>query len=341
MNGLEIQRTPELVGAEIRSLTTQAKCLTLWYGIEIGRKLSEAKELVEHGEWLTFLKEETEFSQPTASRFMKLYNEYGADQKSLFGAESKYSTLNNLSVTNALTLLAIPESERESFAADTDAEHISARELEKLVKERTAELEARIKAAETDAEGSALAIGERDTTIHTLKEQLATARERIREQATAPVPVAVERDEQAIKDAVEDALADQAKELETIKIELDKAKIELDVANKNGLKKIKELEKAKEDTEKIREELAAAYVKAETVEENGKAEAEAEIKRLEKALALADPEVVTFKAAFERVQLEFQRMAESLSVIKDSEIGAKLRAAARALVDKFGAELGG
>lgn len=36
MNEMEIRRTPEVVGAEIRSLTTQAKCITLWYGIEIG-----------------------------------------------------------------------------------------------------------------------------------------------------------------------------------------------------------------------------------------------------------------------------------------------------------------
>ncbi len=96
MNEMEIKRTPEVIGAEIRSLTTQARNITLWYGIEIGRRLTEAKEMVNHGEWLPFLEQQTDFSQPTASRFMRLYKEYGADQSSLFGAESKYSSLNNL-----------------------------------------------------------------------------------------------------------------------------------------------------------------------------------------------------------------------------------------------------
>lgn len=35
----ELTRTPETVGAEIRGLTAQAKQMTLWFGIEIGRRL--------------------------------------------------------------------------------------------------------------------------------------------------------------------------------------------------------------------------------------------------------------------------------------------------------------
>lgn len=143
MNEITIKRTTQVIGAEIRSLTTQARTITLWYGIEIGRRLTEAKELCAHGEWMEFLKTETEFSQPTASRFMKLFGEYGADQGSLFGAESKYSTLNNLSVSNALRLLALPEEERESFAREHDAEHLTVKEMEELVRQRTEELEAR------------------------------------------------------------------------------------------------------------------------------------------------------------------------------------------------------
>lgn len=112
----ELTRTPETVGAEIRGLTAQAKQMTLWFGIEIGRRLCEVKEMIGHGEWLPYLKAQTEFSQSTASRFMTLYREYGAQQQTLFGAESNYPTLNNLSISNALRLLALPENERESFA---------------------------------------------------------------------------------------------------------------------------------------------------------------------------------------------------------------------------------
>lgn len=134
----ELTRTPETVGAEIRGLTAQAKQMTLWFGIEIGRRLCEVKEMIGHGEWLPYLKAQTEFSQSTASRFMTLYREYGAQQQTLFGAESNYPTLNNLSISNALRLLALPESERESFAEEHDVEHMSARELDELIQAKKA-----------------------------------------------------------------------------------------------------------------------------------------------------------------------------------------------------------
>ena len=51
MNELEIKRTPETIGAEIRTLEHQARCMTLWFGVEIGRRLREAKEMLEHGQW--------------------------------------------------------------------------------------------------------------------------------------------------------------------------------------------------------------------------------------------------------------------------------------------------
>lgn len=126
MQGAALERTPQRIGEEIRSLTYQAKCMTVYFGVEIGRRLVEAKELVGHGGWGNFVQNETEFSQATASRFMKVFEAYGADQIGIFGAEAKSSTLQNLSISNALRLLAVPEEERENFALAVDAEHISA-----------------------------------------------------------------------------------------------------------------------------------------------------------------------------------------------------------------------
>ena len=150
MNDIQTQRTPDIIGAEIRGLTQQAKTMTLWFGIEIGRRLTEAKEMLEHGQWLPYLKEQTEFSRSSAGRLMTLYKEYGAAQTSLFGAESNYPTLNNLSISNALRLLAVPEDEREEFAAEHDVEHMSARELDELIKQRN-EAEKRAARAEEKA----------------------------------------------------------------------------------------------------------------------------------------------------------------------------------------------
>ena len=329
MNEMEIKRTPEVIGAEIRSLTTQARSITLWYGIEIGRRLTEAKEMVNHGEWLPFLEQQTEFSQPTASRFMRLYKEYGADQNSLFGAESKYATLNNLSISNALRLLAIPEEERESFATENDLENKSAREVEALIKEKTA-LEQQLKEAK---EGQALALAEamaeRDSSqaeLHTTAEQLKTARERIRQLEERPTEVAVERDEEAIQTAAASARLEAKLEAEKA---ADAAIAALNREHAEQLRK--EMDKAKEamaERDKLKEQMADASA----VEE--KAKLEEEIKALQARISMAAPEVAAFQAAFQRVQQEFNQMLEAMGKAPE-ESRDKLRRAVNTLVDSF------
>ena len=329
MNELEIKRTPEVIGAEIRSLTTQARSITLWYGIEIGRRLTEAKEMVNHGEWLPFLEQQTDFSQPTASRFMRLYKEYGADQNSLFGAESKYSTLNNLSISNALKLLALPEEEREEFAAEHDLENKSTREVEDLIREKTA-LEQQLKEVK---EGQALALAEamaeRDSSqaeLHTTAEQLKTARERIRELEERPTEVAVERDEEAIRTAAASARLEA-------KIEAEKAAdAAIAALNKQHEQQLQqEIEKAKEalaERDKLKKELAAATAIGD------KTALEEEIKALQARISMAAPEVAAFQAAFQRVQQEFNQMLEAMGKAPE-ESRDKLRRAVNTLVDSF------
>ena len=107
------ERTPEEIGVEVRNLSQQARTISIYYAVEIGRRLTEARELVPHGGWLDWLRDEAGMSQPTANRLMTVFREYGADQQSLFGPVTKYSTLNNLTVSKALALLAVPEEERE------------------------------------------------------------------------------------------------------------------------------------------------------------------------------------------------------------------------------------
>lgn len=105
MSEQNLMVSPEKLGAEIRELTRQAKAMTLYYGVEIGRRLEAAKSMVQYGGWGAWLKENTEFSQATATRFMRVFNEYGAAQIGIFGAVPESSTLQNLSISNALRLL--------------------------------------------------------------------------------------------------------------------------------------------------------------------------------------------------------------------------------------------
>lgn len=329
MNELEIKRTPDVIGAEIRSLTNQARCITLWYGIEIGRRLTEAKELVEHGEWMAFLQEQTEFSRPTASRFMRLFKEYGAEQVSLFGAEAKCSTLNNLSISNALRLLALPEEEREDFAQENDLEHKSAREVEALIQEKL-RLEQALKDKERELaekdEGYALSMSgmrdERDEAkeeLNTTVEQLKTAREKIRELESRPTEVAVERDEAAIQ-----AVAEAAK------AEADKA---IDKLNKKHAKElaeeVKKAQAAQAEVDKLKADLQSVKAEAD------RAPLEARIKSLEAQLTMAAPEVAAFKAAFDRVQREFNAMVEALRAVNDEQTRIKLQGAVAAMVANF------
>lgn len=45
--------------------------------IEIGRRLTEAKAQLKHGEWLPWLREKVEFSETSAQNFMRIAREYG------------------------------------------------------------------------------------------------------------------------------------------------------------------------------------------------------------------------------------------------------------------------
>lgn len=325
MNDIQTQRTPDIIGAEIRGLTQQAKTMTLWFGIEIGRRLTEAKEMLEHGQWLAYLKEQTEFSQPSASRLMRLYDEYGAKQTSLFGAESNYSTLNNLSISNALRLLAVPEDEREEFAAEHDVEHMSARELDELIKQRD-EAEKRAARAEEQVQQAADGAAKADEQyqkakqeLHLLREKLgnaeaqkAAAEKELSELRERPVEVAVEVDEKAVAEAVTAA----------------RAKNDAEWAEK--MAKVKnELSEAGLEAEKLKAKIKKAEEKAE--------EKAAELERLKKSQTLNDPNTAVFKQIFEQVQEDFNKLHGSLLKVRasDPDTAQKLTAAVRALVDKM------
>lgn len=264
----ELTRTPETVGAEIRGLTAQAKQMTLWFGIEIGRRLCEVKEMIGHGEWLPYLKAQTEFSQSTASRFMTLYREYGAQQQTLFGAESNYPTLNNLSISNALRLLALPENERESFAEEHDVEHMSARELEELIQEKKAaederdlyeqKLAEQMGAAERlkkDAETAAQEAEARCRELAETQAQIRALQENIRTLESRPVEVAVQVDEGAVAKAREEEKAAAQKELERLEKKLQKAEKAREQAEATAKAAEDKLETAAADVAKERDGL--------------------------------------------------------------------------------------
>jgi len=230
MSELEVKRTPELIGAEIRMYVDAGRRMTLLCGIEIGRRLTEAKEMLEHGAWLPWLEKETDFSTSSAARYMKLFEEYGAAQQGLFGPETNFPTLGNLSISKALSLLAVPEEERESFAAEVHAEEISTRELEEAIRERDEakkEAETLSNQVEDMAAGNRRLLKEKQTLEEKAKKaevdlqkkenELKAAQVEIRDLQNRPVEVAVQKDEEAEKraEALQKEVEDLKKQLRT------------------------------------------------------------------------------------------------------------------------------
>ena len=117
-----IIRTPEVIAAEINGIKQQVRGTVLSAAVEIGRRLTEAKALVPHGDWADWLQTHVDYSQRTAQNMMALAGEYRDGQ----GPQS-------LSYTKAVLLLGVPRAEREEFAAAHDLDAMSTRELKEAV----------------------------------------------------------------------------------------------------------------------------------------------------------------------------------------------------------------
>ena len=345
---MTLSRDIREITAEIRTIQDSVRRTALSGAIEIGRRLTEAKELLQHGEWGDWLKREFEFSQSTASRLMQLFREYAADQGSLFGAETKYATLQNISVSNALRLIAIPDEEREEFAAEHDIEHKSAREVDELIRQRQ-EADARAAAAEKALaeadEGHALAMAELDERLHSAQQAerdaksiadtanarvkaLAAERDKtaaeLEELRSRPIEVAVQVDEDAVKKAAEEAKAEAEQ----------KAKAKLEKLEKKLTAATQELEAYKDgDNRELEQSRArAAALEKELAEER---------ERARKAAELQDADVSAFGVHFANVQRDFNDLLVALNKVRAAapETGEKLPSAVRALVEKIGGTL--
>lgn len=318
-------RTPEIIGAEIRQIQAQCRAMTVLYAVEAGRRLHEAKALVKHGEWGEWVKNETGMSMSSASRLMKIFDEYSADQISLEGAVAKSSTLQNLTVSNALRLLAIPEEEREAFAEEHDVEHLSARELDKVIAERDAARADLEKATEVGLEK--LRAAEQET--ERLAEELKAAREKVRDLESRPVKVAVETDEEAVKQAADAARAEAQKEIERLEKKLAAAE-----------KKREKTEEAAKDAEKHAAIAKELIEQAARNANAAKAAAREEVERLKRQLEQSDTTTVQFKVVFENVA---DGMNELLRLIRqaDEPVAEKLRKAAGMLLEQFGEKVAG
>ena len=311
------QRDIQTVTTEIRTLHRQAQGMILNYAIEIGRRLKEAKSLLEHGEWGEWLENEVDFSRSTANNFMKIFEEYGAKQVSLFG-DANSQTLGNLPYTHALKLLAVPAEEREEFAEEHHVEDLSSRELDRLIKERDAAVR-RAEEAEARELEQADALAELEALRNKVEsqEQMAGEGRAALHQMEGKVAAAQQRLEQEKK---------KAKERE------DQLRRELEEARSNPHVPESVLAKIRSEVE----EASSASV------EKARREAQEAVEALAQArkdLALTDGDMAVFKELFRRVQEDFGQMTDAIRRIrgKDPESAKKLQNAVQALVKQWAA----
>ncbi len=317
-------RTLQVITTEIKTIHAQAQQMILNYSIEIGRRLTEAKSLLEHGEWGTWLKEEVAFSKSTANNLMRLYEEYGASQFCLFGAEAKSQTLGDLPYTKALKLIALPEEEREEFAKEHNVSELSTRDLDKLLKEREQALaeteEAQAEKAKIQAEKNRL-----ELEVTSAIEKMNALEEELEKLRNAPIEVAIEKvvDQEAIDTAVEIAREEEKQaQIQALEEARRKAQEEVDTA----LTAVKVAQEQAENSKKTVEHL-----------EQSKEEAKLQIMNLEKQLAsVSSPDVAIFKVHFVQVQEHMNKMLEitqEMEAKQDTEGANKLCNAFRKLLE--------
>ena len=325
-------RTLEVVAAEIRTFTASM----LNNIIEIGRRLCEAKELVPYGQFGSWVKENTGYSSSTANNFMRLFQEYGAAQGSLFGAEVEdVQTFGKLSYTKALALLQLPAGEREEFVRENDIDAMSTRELEQAIRERDAE-KARAEEAAIQYEASEMLRAELADKCAGQQAELEAAQRKISELEARPVEVAVQQPDPAEIQKQIDAAVDQAKA--DAAAERKKLKDKLDAAQKAQEMLSGELEKQKKAAADKEKELIEQQAGVTSIE---KERLEREIAELKKQLAMSDAAVITFNTLFSQAQDVLNRLMGAMAKAADEETAAKLRAAVRKLLDVYGEKVGG
>lgn len=333
MSELMNVRDIEVIAAEINHIKDQTRIMVLNNSIEIGRRLVEAKSIISHGQWGNWLEEKVNYSARTAQNLMRIFEEYGSNQISLFG-DSNSQAFANLSYSQAVALLAIPDiEERETFVVENKVEEMSTRELQQAIKEK--------EKAEKELE-EALRIAE---------ELKIKARQIEHDKASLESDVRVKDESLKVSKENIDKLQDTLeREREGAKAEVDKLRETIEAINQslnaggivtedeiNSLEeKLEEAEnKQREYENKIREleeKLNEKPIDVEVVEKVPE-EVKDELNSLKEKLSLAD-KTSKFKANFDMIVQNFNTLFVTLNEMP-VELKPKYVNATKILIEKM------
>ncbi|MBT2661926.1 DUF3102 domain-containing protein [Bacillus sp. ISL-45] len=305
------ERTPVLIATEINSIKEQTRKMFLFNSIEIGRRLVEAKHMVPHGEWGTWLQESVDYSQSTANNLMKIFEQYGADQLTLFGDNAKSQALGKLSYTQAVALLGIPDYEREDFIKENNVENMSTRELQQAIKEKQ-EMAKKLKEAEKRAQEEQKA-----------KEKIEKELKKLELQSKDHTLIVLK-----LKADLE-AAANSGDDEEVILLRKALSDKESELEESTG--KIKSLER----------QLKEKPIDMPEIIEKVPEEVEKELAELRNKLAnqSSDQAVTKFKFVFEDLVSEFKELLSLLELIEDPDTKEKYKGAVKGLIGKMAERL--
>lgn len=312
-------RTIETIAIEINSIKDQTKKIMIHGSIEIGRRLTEAKEMMQHGDWMNWLADSVDYSQSTANNLMKLFKEYGSDQLTLFGDNADSQALGSLSYTQAVALLGIPAEEREAFVQENDVDNMSTRELAEAVKAR--------KDAEKAQKAAEKALKEAQKAME--KEQ--KLRQKLETQQ-ADHALIVERLQAQAEEAAAAAAKAESGEDDGQAAALQEALEKAQQQHADSLAQIKQLE----------QELKSKPIDVPAIVEKVPAEIEAELAELRKKVAQGTgEEAAIFKAHFKNLSDAFDNLLKSLEVVEktDSELHVKYKGAVTGLIGRMNEHL--
>ena len=173
--------------------------------IEIGKRLIEVKENLEHGEFKSWLKKKVKFTERSAQRFMQIGREF-----------SNATSLSHLGSTKLFLLAGLDEEDRQELIQENNVEDMTTRELEQAVKEKK-EITKQLKIEQEYSNELQESIKEKERQIRTLQNEI--------EKIQIPEKEIIEKE--VIKEVVPEnlILEKQAleKELETLRKRAEKA----------------------------------------------------------------------------------------------------------------------
>lgn len=287
------------LAAEINTIKRQTQKIMMEAAVEIGRRLVEAKGAVGHGGWGAWLETNVDYSERTAQNLIRIFQEYGEGQQSLFG-KSNPQAFADLTYTQAVALLGIKNpDERAEFVESHDVANMTSRELADAIKERD---EARAALSEA-------------------KEQLECSKADValEQQLNQDLQKNIDALEKALKEAQESEGGEPDEETKARIEEMEQAKAALETKLKAAEKERdaagKERDKALKENIDLEKQLGEKQETLEALQD----------KIAELSSTPADKGKAAFSAYFELAKNAFNGMLEAVGKIEDGQ--EKYRAA--------------